>query len=189
VDGTRSTDNIGIVKYEWKIGIEYGPQALPGPTPTVEIDKMGLFFITLTVWDEAGNFASDDFTVNVRPVLAPVRLGPFLDEDGKPLFHVEITMTLNGTVYTRRTNDDGNGTMDVEWYDIPGTAQVHAELEGYEPIDFEVTIDDKGIPNAVIPPMVREEDPSGTSSLHILIAVGLTLVGIVILLTMLMRRR
>jgi len=189
LDGTRSTDNIGIVKYEWKIGIEYGSQALLGPTPTVEIDKTGLFVITLTVWDEAGNFDSDGFQVNVRPVLAPVRLGPFLDEDGKPLFDVEITMTLNGTVYTRRTNDDGNGTMDVEWYDIPGNAQVHAELDGYEPFDFEVTIDDMGIPNGEIPPMVHEEDSSETSSPHILIAIVLTSVGLVILLIVLMRRR
>jgi hypothetical protein len=187
LDGTRSTDNIGIVKYEWKIGIEYGPQALEGPTPTVEIDKMGLFFITLTVWDAAGNSDIDDFNVNVRPVLAPVRLGPFLDENGDPLFHVEITMTLNGTVYERRTNDDGNGTLDVDWDDIPGTAQVHAELEGYESIDFTVTLDEWGIPTADIPPMVRkEEEILKTPWAMVLIAIAL--VGVALLIVVMRRR-
>ncbi|MFP4052110.1 MAG: PKD domain-containing protein, partial [Thermoplasmata archaeon] len=61
LDGSGSTDNVGIESYEWTInGEEY-----QGMTVTDSFDKLGNYTAELTVTDKAGNSDTDTITIEV----------------------------------------------------------------------------------------------------------------------------
>jgi len=64
-DGSASTDNDGVVSYEWDFGD--GTNAT-GETVTHAYDAAGTYTVTLTVTDDAGNTDTDTLTVEVLPV-------------------------------------------------------------------------------------------------------------------------
>jgi len=72
LNGTGSTDNVGIVDYVWTFQGPIGMPAAVGPTPTVYFIQPGVYDVTLTVSDAAGLQASDVATVTVRDVTLPV---------------------------------------------------------------------------------------------------------------------
>jgi PKD repeat protein len=64
-DGTASTDNVGITNYTWDFGD--GATAY-GSMPTHRFAVAGVYAVTLTVRDAAGNQAGDTMTVTItRP--------------------------------------------------------------------------------------------------------------------------
>jgi len=67
-DASKSTDNVGIVSYEWDLGD--GTNGT-GVTTTHTYTKPGTYIVTLTVRDKAGNSAKDMMTVTVQEVAAP----------------------------------------------------------------------------------------------------------------------
>jgi len=67
-DASGSTDNVGIVSYEWAFGD--GTNGT-GATTTHTYTKPGTYTVTLTVRDKAGNSATDRMTVTVQEVAAP----------------------------------------------------------------------------------------------------------------------
>lgn len=62
-DGSESTDNIGVVRYQWDFG--------DGQTSTLSVaehlfTRAGYYTISLTVWDEGGNFDTEKMTILVK---------------------------------------------------------------------------------------------------------------------------
>ena len=86
-DGSASTDNVGIVSYEWDFG-----DGTTGTekTPTHTYTDLGNFTVTLTVKDAAGNIGTDTVTITV-----------LLDRDG------------DGTPDVTDTDDDNDGMPDT----------------------------------------------------------------------------
>jgi len=63
LDGTKSTDNIGIVSYEWSID---GGPAQFGPIAIMSFDQPGSYTATLTVRDAVGNFDTDTVSITIE---------------------------------------------------------------------------------------------------------------------------
>jgi PKD repeat protein len=61
-DASESTDNLGIVSYDWDFGDGFSDV---GITVSHSYDDAGVFTVTLVVKDEAGNSDSDTLTVSV----------------------------------------------------------------------------------------------------------------------------
>ncbi len=65
-NGSGSTDNIGIVGYEWSIVYDIDPMAtLSGAMPTFTFDMAEVYRVTLTVTDVSGNDDTDVMNVTV----------------------------------------------------------------------------------------------------------------------------
>lgn len=69
LDGSESTDNIGIVSYTWQLGSD----SENGELATFTIENPGIYFATLIVRDEAGNVGQDStqITVNAQAEMEP----------------------------------------------------------------------------------------------------------------------
>jgi hypothetical protein len=66
LDGSGSSDNFGILSYEWKIGKDGGTIAVMfGPVQTFKFEEAGDYSVTLTVRDFAGNMDESSFSVTV----------------------------------------------------------------------------------------------------------------------------
>jgi len=63
-DGSESSDNVGIVSYVWTF-VDVTPQTLTGVNPTYTFTTPGIYTVTLTVSDAAGNHATDTVTITV----------------------------------------------------------------------------------------------------------------------------
>lgn len=70
LDGTGSTDNVGIASYTWTFN-DGGPHVLNGATATYTFTTPGTFVITLTVQDADGNVDTDTVVIKVRDVTDP----------------------------------------------------------------------------------------------------------------------
>ena len=72
LDGSGSTDNLGIARYVW--GVLYGPaeQKFESMRTNFTFDLAGAFKATLTVWDRWGNSASDATHITVLDTERPV---------------------------------------------------------------------------------------------------------------------
>src|SRR3990172_3398950 len=62
LDGSGSTDNVGIANYTWTF-VDGGPLTLYGVGPTHTFAQSGTYVATLTVRDAAGNTNADTMTV------------------------------------------------------------------------------------------------------------------------------
>ena len=71
LDGSASTDNIGITSYTWTF-IHETPQTLTGISPTYTFPTLGTYVITLNVADLRGNSDTDTVTIIVVDMTAPV---------------------------------------------------------------------------------------------------------------------
>ena len=70
LDGTGSTDNVGIANYSWSF-IDDHARTLYGASPTYVFNNYGTFVITLTVTDEKGNSNSDILKISVSsPIIS-----------------------------------------------------------------------------------------------------------------------
>jgi PKD repeat protein len=71
LNGSLSTDNMGIVSYTWTFDDD-GPQSLDGVAVEYTFDNADVIVVTLTVEDEAGNSDTDQMTVTVLDITDPV---------------------------------------------------------------------------------------------------------------------
>lgn len=67
-DAGESTDNVGIVSYEWNFG---DGTSGTGKTATHAYSNLGTYTATLTVKDSAGNTDTDTTTITVRSAETP----------------------------------------------------------------------------------------------------------------------
>jgi hypothetical protein len=70
LDGTGSSDNVGIASYTWTF-VDGSPRTLTGATATYTFTTPGTYVITLTVRDADGNVGTDTVTITVRDVTDP----------------------------------------------------------------------------------------------------------------------
>ena len=70
LDGSGSTDNVGVANYTWTF-TDGTSRTLYGSSPSFVFQTPGLYTITLTVRDAAGNSATDTMVVTVRDVTSP----------------------------------------------------------------------------------------------------------------------
>ena len=71
LDGGASHDNVGVEEYIWTFTYGGEEQRLTGMKMDFTFDEAGLFDITLTVKDAAGNMDADMFTVAIHDITAP----------------------------------------------------------------------------------------------------------------------
>jgi len=84
-DGSGSSDNVGIVQYQWTLN-DNGPYTYTGVTANHQFLFVGTVVVTLTVRDASGNSASDTMSVTVvdprPPTIEDVRADPPLQDVG-----------------------------------------------------------------------------------------------------------
>ena len=66
LDGSESSDNVGIVNWTWNFTYHGKEVVLYGPRVSFKITTAGTYIVTLTVKDEAGNIARDTLVVTVN---------------------------------------------------------------------------------------------------------------------------
>ncbi len=160
LDGSASTDNVGIVAYMWEFD-DGGPVVLYGDVVDYVFATVGNYTITLTVTDGAGHSSVASTWVNVLPDAPPVAdAGPdqTVDED--------TVVTFDGSGSTDDLGIITNYTwtiveLAVEMYDVspqytfatPGAYTVELVVEdsigqASEPDVMTVTVNDVTPPNA-----------------------------------------
>ena len=106
LDGTGSTDNVGIVSYTWEFYNATGVWTiLSGDVVTCSFELPGTYDIDLTVWDAAGHMSMDSLVVDVFTDFLPIAdAGPdqSVDED--------VLVTFDGSGST-----DDNGIVNYTW--------------------------------------------------------------------------
>ena len=135
LDGSGSSDNVGVVNLSWSF--TDGPAVeLHGAAPSYRFRNLGVFAITLTVADAAGNLGTGAATITVEDLSPPVaEAGPDRTVDeGEP-----VTLNASGSSdnvgivnWTWTLSYDG---QDVRTHDatlrlclaIPGTYTAHLE--------------------------------------------------------------
>ncbi len=65
LDGSASTDDVGVVSWQWSLDHMGTPVAFSGETALFTFEFPGLYMVTLTVSDAAGNTASVTVWVTV----------------------------------------------------------------------------------------------------------------------------
>jgi len=70
-DGIQSSDNVGIVSYEWTF-IDESPKTLTGINATYTFKTPSIYNVTLTVIDDSGNWDTDTVVITVLDVTEPI---------------------------------------------------------------------------------------------------------------------
>ena len=190
LDGSGSTDNVGIAAAFWTF--EHGGSAMNGNGLNLSwgFGTAGTYNVTLHVLDAAGNTATDEAIFTVLSQFVTWRLGPFLDEDGTPVGGASVTVILNGTAHDGTTGSNGIATFHVKTHDLVSPAKVSVTKDGWRELDLLVALDASGEPMGYLPPMVREEGTDGDVSGPIVaVIVAIAVVAVVIALVISRRRR
>ena len=65
LDGSGSSDDVGIVKYEWSFSYAGSPLRFTGELARFTFERVGMYQVTLTVYDAVGNYDTDTIWVSV----------------------------------------------------------------------------------------------------------------------------
>jgi hypothetical protein len=105
MDGLASTDNMGVVSYNWSIFYQGQEREFIGPLLEMDADELGDLEAILTVWDAAGNSGQASLTVRVVDAVPPVAV---MSYNGT---------ALEGTVVVLDANEslDDNGIAEYWW--------------------------------------------------------------------------
>ena len=117
-DGSRSTDDKGVINWSWTFEYNGSFVTLYEENPDFTFHSAGYYPVILTVWDADENDGSDVVNITVRDITAPIaRAGP--DR------HVGLgdMVTLNGT-----GSSDNVGIVDYTWLLVYGGSEI--ELYG-----------------------------------------------------------
>ena len=113
-DGTSSIDNIAVTNYTWTF-TDGGAQTLYGSGPTYNFNNAGVFTVTLTAKDAAGNTQTDTMTVTVNDTDNPVAIAGFdqtVDQGDQVTFDgTGSTDNVGVDNYTWTFTDGGGHTL------------------------------------------------------------------------------
>lgn len=138
-DGSKSTDNHYIASYKWDFGDGYTANSAKA---THTYSDSGIYTVTLTVKDSAGNTSSSEISVTVH------------DEDTYGYAEVQLvdssrnTSVANAMVYAELpdgdilVNTNSNGVATV--YAPFGTYKMSFYKDGYLPVSADITIEKGG---------------------------------------------
>ncbi len=171
LDGSISTDNVGIVRYRWTFTYKGKAEELTGARPSFLFDKAGAVEIGLEVEDGAGNKAFDTVWVTVRPEVVEWAIGPFVDGDGEVVKGAKVTVLIAGTEYKAETDENGWARTEVKWVDLQSPANVTVSKSGWEKLTFDIDLDEERNPTGDIPPMMKkkaEDSPGAGIALAVL---------------------
>jgi parallel beta-helix repeat protein len=119
LDGSGSSDNVGVTHYGWLVDPGGLDLAFEGPIAEASIDLPGEYVAVLNVTDAEGLWATDSLVIHVLDSVPPVaRAGPDVAVD------LGQTVTLDGSA-----SSDNIGIVDWEWsYEQGGgTVILHGE--------------------------------------------------------------
>jgi hypothetical protein len=105
LDGTGSSDNVGVEGWEWIVVIDDEVSIFSGPRNAFTFIAAGQFSVTLHVTDVAGNVDTDSFTVIVRDITPPIAV---VGEN--MVVGQGDTVTFDGT-----TSTDNVGIVTYNW--------------------------------------------------------------------------
>jgi PKD repeat protein len=117
-DGSKSSDNVGIVSWSWTFLYDGSNNELTGANPYFYFDIPGTYTIYLRVTDEQGNSGDDELKIVVRDIVAPVPVtSPDQEVDQDEL------VTLDGSASTDNVGIVSwffNFTYDYEFISLNG---------------------------------------------------------------------
>jgi len=143
LDGSNSTDNVGIIEYTWSFTYDGAPRSLTGLKVTWKFDIPGIYLVVLSVSDAAGLTSTDDTTITVSdntPPITTVVFNPEMPIDRKynqivsVIFNVEdvgggtveLNYRINGEIWQKVVGglslsfggdlQYGDGTYEIEYY-------------------------------------------------------------------------
>ncbi|MBA3044846.1 MAG: SBBP repeat-containing protein [Candidatus Thermoplasmatota archaeon] len=122
-DGSASTDNVGVVKWQWSFNDGVNDAMLLGVSPSWVFTVPGTYIVTLNASDAAGNWGADTQTITVHDVVAPVAV------PGSNM----ITRQGDAVVLDGSGSWDSSGIMNYTWsFTHNGTAVVlHGPINTY----------------------------------------------------------
>ncbi len=120
LNGTLSSDNVGIVNYTWTFQ-DGGARTLYGPEPTYRFGHMGTFVITLNVSDAALHHATATVTIYVVDNVPPVA-----NAGQNQTAVVGTAVTLNGSAST-----DNVGIVNYTWAVQGAAVALYGETQSY----------------------------------------------------------
>jgi len=176
LDGSLSTDNVGITEYTWTFTYDGRLRTLNGSKVRFTFDRVGIYDVILTVADHAGN--RDDCGAIIIVVATGRVTGTVLDRDGKLVGGAEVTITASdGRIYSRFTSEDGSFIMNVSH----GNFTWRISKEGYKTIsgDSSVAPMDTAELDLSDTPLVSEDEVGFMPSPPLISAViaGLVVIG------------
>ena len=128
-DGRDSNDNDGIERYIW----DFGDGTIgTGATPSHVYTEEGVYQVTLTVFDPAGNSSMDTIQVDVRPnrEVGVLEVKVIDGSTGKPISGASVYVDFENDT-PARFNANSNGIVHI--VGKAGSCSVAAYAEGYLP--------------------------------------------------------
>ncbi len=160
-DGSGSSDNVGVVSYDWTFEYDGATETLTGVSPTFTFDIADEYVVTLTVEDAEGNSATDTVTITVTAVNDP----PVADAGIDQTVTVGDTVTFDGS----GSSDDSaitNYTWTFTYDDVSRELYDEGPTFTFEIVDtYTVTLtvtDDDGATDTDTMQVVVEDMPSVT---------------------------
>ncbi len=134
-DGTASTDNVRVSRFEWNMG---DGTKLYGAQPIHTYEEPGVYIVTLTVTDTAGNTDSTTCTVNVLEKTGNGKAEVTIrDKQGNPIPHALVYVQLEGEDKLS-LKADANGKVTIATKE--GVYNVAAYKAGFLPAEKMVRI-------------------------------------------------
>ncbi len=181
LDGSGSTDNVGMTSYTWTF-TDVTVKALTGDKPTYTFNNPGVFTITLNVTDAAGNWAIDTVVITVLDVTDPVA------NAGQ-----DQTVNVGETVtFDAGSSTDNVGIVSYDWDfgdETSGTG-VTVTHEYAEAGTYTVTLTvEDAAGNQATDTMLVTVNPAEAFPWWIVAAGGIVAVGIAVVAVFLWRKR
>jgi parallel beta-helix repeat protein len=164
LDGSGSSDNIGIMNWTWSSQGTW-PSPIYGETAKGVFEEAGIYSVILRVYDARGNMAEDTVTITVRHITPPVANAGDNDTVGQgstiTLWAGSSTDNVGIVNYTWTFNYGGNavtlyGSSANHQFDIAGVYVVTLKVTdaaGYWDVDtVTITILDQTSPVAIAGP-------------------------------------
>lgn len=129
LDGSMSSDNVGIIDYFWTF-VDDVPVVIHGSIMKHEFMNPGVYVITLNVTDSTGNWHSDKMTLTVRDITPPIA-----NAGDDIIVPSGSTIILNGSL-----SFDNEGIKNCKWSFSYG-----GEEQDFDDICFSFTFDIGGV--------------------------------------------